>query len=259
MAITSVSPASGEYVSSTATTTIRLNYTETANQVDALDDSYKFYNASGTLIGTQNGMPASINNGYTNFTFKIDSSAIFNGTIADVNTIAYKFTLYGTTTSTAEGTWIAKVSACGAPTAVELSAAKAYPSTDLTLTWSGASPGANNPITEFYVYRATSEEGPYELFAGIISSQTGGNTIVESHATVGETYYYKMRTIGTISGYDSGDSSVVSVLTIREGSTVGYYNGTQFVTATVQIFDGSTWKDCSVMMYDGSQWVDCAF
>lgn len=131
------------------------------------------------------------------------------GTSDATKTFSMSITLsggYGTSTVSMDCT-VPKLeyTACGAPTSVTISSSLAKPSTDVTLSWSGATAGTSNAITGYNVYRSTSETGTYTKLNS--SKITTTSFTVTSHATRGSSYYYKVQTIGTVSNYDSGQSS----------------------------------------------------
>lgn len=80
--------------------------------------------------------------------------------------------------------------------------------TAVTLSWSGAGAGTNNPVSGYAIYRATSAGGTYTLLGTTASS----NYSVLAHNTEGSRYYYKVAAIGTKSGFDSGLSSAYATL-----------------------------------------------
>lgn len=103
-------------------------------------------------------------------------------------------------------------SACGAPTAVSTPTDVA-PSTDYTLSWSGASAGTGNGISGYQVYRSTSPTTGYAAHGGkVVTTATSGSMTVTAHASSGSIFYYKVATIGSVSGYDSGLSSAYATL-----------------------------------------------
>ncbi len=111
--------------------------------------------------------------------------------------------------SSAYATVTSKVyTACTAPTVVAVSAALANAGTSVTLSWSGAGAGTNNPVSGYAVHRAASAGGTYSLLGTTASTSYP----VTAHATEGSGYYYKVSTIGTKSGFDSGLSSVYASL-----------------------------------------------
>ncbi|MBQ9263745.1 MAG: hypothetical protein IJ189_05980 [Clostridia bacterium] len=92
--------------------------------------------------------------------------------------------------------------ACSAPTSITLNKTEATPGETLRLSWSGAKAGSNVPITGYEVYRAGSESGSYallsrtaELYMDVLSPDVPGS------------YFFKVKTLGNRTGYDSALSS----------------------------------------------------
>lgn len=109
-------------------------------------------------------------------------------------------------------TYTLNYSACGAPTAVSVNANNVAPGANVTLSWSGASAGNSNAITGYQIYRATSATGTYSLLTTVNTSATSGSATVAAPASSGSSYYYKVLTIGTVSGYNSGQSTAYATL-----------------------------------------------
>ena len=96
--------------------------------------------------------------------------------------------------------------ACAAPTAVQLSKALANPGDTVTVSWSGAQAGTNNPIAGYNVYRSSG--GTYTLFAQVDSETS---SVTDTVGASGTKYSYKIIARGTKSGFNSGDSAIVTV------------------------------------------------
>ena len=114
------------------------------------------------------------------------------------------------------------------PTSVSTSASSARPSQLITLSWSGAQPGQNVNIEKYEVYRATSASGSYSY----ISSTAGTSISVYAPSSAGS-YYYRVKTIGSVSGYnsdlsDSYDSVTVTVTATRAPTSVSVTPDQQF-------------------------------
>lgn len=106
-----------------------------------------------------------------------------------------------------------------APTSVSASTAITLPTSDVTISWSGASAGTNNAITGyeiFYTY-GTNPSDPTTSSTKISPSGTDTSyTFSLSNATRGHIYKFKVRTKGTVSGYTpSGLSSATATFTIN--------------------------------------------
>lgn len=127
----------------------------------------------------------------------------------------YKVRAYGTPPydgelSTAFATLTCSYSSVGAPTTVTVSPTNAAPGGEATLSWSGATPGTNNAIRGYEVYRATSADGEYTSIGTTKAAET--SMPVYASETNGESYYYKVVTLGTTANTDSGKSAVYAAL-----------------------------------------------
>lgn len=111
------------------------------------------------------------------------------------------------------------IRACKAPTSVSVESNNVAPGASIKLSWSGASAETENPITGYEVYRATSATGTYSKLTSITSTATSGSVYVTAPNTNGSSYYYKVLTVGTESGYDSEKSSVYATLTCTYSAT----------------------------------------
>ena len=104
-------------------------------------------------------------------------------------------------------------SACGAPSAVSVNANNVAPGANVMLSWSGASSGTSNAITGYQIYRATAAAGSYSLLTSVSTSSGSGSCTVQAPTSSGSSYYYKVLTVGSVSGYSSGQSSAYATLT----------------------------------------------
>ena len=104
---------------------------------------------------------------------------------------------------------------CGAPTSV-LPQASAIKGATVPVTFSGASDGDNNPITGYKIYRGASPTGTFYFLAEMASTAASGSFNVVAPATAGTTYYYKIQTLGTQTGYDSVYSTAYASITATE-------------------------------------------
>lgn len=102
---------------------------------------------------------------------------------------------------------------CKPPEYVEVSKSSVAPNGEVTLSWREATAGTNNAISKHEIYRATSASGSYEYIGAVSTSSTSGQTTVKAPSTNGSSYYYKIKTIGSVSGYDSEMSSAYATLT----------------------------------------------
>lgn len=122
---------------------------------------------------------------------------------------------YDSAVSSAVATMSMTSTAAVAPTTVSVSPSGPYPTQSVTISWSGARAGTNNPITGYQVYRATSSSGTYSLIATIDRTQTSGST-TDTAPTSGSRYY-KVKTVGTY--IDSGQSSAIGSFTVDGSGT----------------------------------------
>lgn len=108
---------------------------------------------------------------------------------------------------------ISHTSNCTPPQHVTVSTSSVAPNSEVTLSWSEASAGTNNAISKYEIYRSTSANGSYEYIGEVNTSSTSGQAKVIAPSTNGSSYYYKVKTIGSVSGYDSELSSAYATLT----------------------------------------------
>jgi microcystin-dependent protein len=127
-----------------------------------------------------------------------------------------------------------------APTAVSLSSGSAMPNASVTVSWSGAGTGAGTSIAYYSIQRSTSPTGAY---ADVKTSAASPATVSES---VPGTYYYKVKSVSNIAGYDSGLSDPYATLAVAnpkstitlDKSTVPMDSASQ-ITATITRLDAS--------------------
>lgn len=110
--------------------------------------------------------------------------------------------------SSAYATLTTEWSAPSAPSGLSVSSTNVGPDTSVTLRWNASSKGVNNPVKQYEIYRSDSADGYYSQ----IATATETNVQVTSPKYNGESYFYKVRAIGSISGSDS-DLSAYAVLT----------------------------------------------
>ena len=98
--------------------------------------------------------------------------------------------------------------ACTPPTTLSFPSAYANPGSTARLSWSGAGAGTGNPITGYEVRRAATANGTYYL----VDTTTNTYLDVAAPSVQGGMYYFKVKTLGTASGYDSDLSAVAASL-----------------------------------------------
>lgn len=86
---------------------------------------------------------------------------------------------------------------CTAPSTVS-APATAAPSDGVPVTWSGASAGTNVSISRYDVYRSTAADGEYTKIG-----QSTSQSYTDTSVTGGGYFYYKIKSIASVSGYDS--------------------------------------------------------
>lgn len=121
------------------------------------------------------------------------------------------------------------ITACSAPSTIKVSAATIDSGNSTTLSWSGAAAGTNNAITGYEIYYSNNNTD-FSLKSSYKTTGTSGSLTITHTSSNDATVYYKVKTIGTVSGYDSGYSSTVSVsvktytkvgdITARVGKTI---------------------------------------
>lgn len=217
----------GETFTATATGTPVSN--ATLNSASLYFSAIKTWSTQLYFTMTLNGATGTTNSGYqSSTTIHAETFALssFSQSLltAGSGTIAFTvqktgswstaiFNIRDTSTGTLTLNYTLNYSACGAPTAVSVNANNVAPGANVTLSWSGASAGNGNAITGYQVYRATSATGTYSLLTTVNTSATSGSATVAAPTASGSSYYYKVLTVGTVSGYNSGQSTAYATLT----------------------------------------------
>ncbi len=209
--------ASGSPIANASITsgTLYLNSVKTYSSVVYLDFSLGSGSGStGTFSSNSSAHSETLNlNGYNNALLTAGSGTI-SFTVRRTNSgsgnlLNIRDGMSGTLTLN----YNLNYTACGAPTAVSVGANNVAPSASVTLSWSGASAGTGNAITGYQIYRATSAAGTYSLLNTVSTSAGSGSVAVAAPTSSGSSYYYKVLTVGTVSGYSSGQSSAYATLT----------------------------------------------
>lgn len=100
---------------------------------------------------------------------------------------------------------------CSAPSNISVSNSTPNAGASIQLSWSGAAAGDINPITGYTIYRSSTSTGTFTELTTLKTSATAASTSVNAPASMGASYYYKVKTIGTVSGYDSDYSKVIGI------------------------------------------------
>ena len=152
---------------------------------------------------------------------------------------------------------------CIEPKSVALNASIAYVGNTVTLSWSGASGGAYNPITGYHIYKST-DGTTYSKLTEVSSTSANGSLSGLAVGNAGQTVYFKVYTIGTVSGKNSGASAAASVTaqavvypTVFRNIVVRKNN--QNVKSSICVRAGSSWIPVNVRKYDAAnnKWVYC--
>ena len=151
-----------------------------------------------------------------------------------------------TISGTPQITYTESYSACKAPTSVNTNYSIWKPGGTVSITWDGAEPGTNNAIVGYRVYWKSGGAptiSSYTNYADVTSSPYSFTVPNER----GTTYYFKVLTRGTVSGYDSGISSAqatTKVNSLPNAPTVSAsptrIKSTDSTTVTFTVTAGST-------------------
>lgn len=95
---------------------------------------------------------------------------------------------------------------CSAPTRVYMDDTIVAPGGSTYVNWEGGSAGTNMSIAGYDIYRATSASGTYS-YLSYASGSSAWHKSVTAPTTRGSSYYYKIVTCGSVSGYDSNLST----------------------------------------------------
>lgn len=106
-------------------------------------------------------------------------------------------------------TYTLPYTACTPPTTLSTPTGFANPGGTTRLSWSGQQAGTGNPITGYKVYRAGAPDGTYSL----LGTTEDDYYDVPCPTPQGNVNYFKVRTLGTVEGYDSEISSAYEAVT----------------------------------------------
>lgn len=107
--------------------------------------------------------------------------------------------------------------ACGAPS-TSISSATAGKENAVTLSWSGATNGSYNAISGYSIERS-SDGTNYSVLQTVNSSSDYGSITVYSPATNNGSYWYRVQTLGSVSGYNSSYSNIVKLTSVWSSVT----------------------------------------
>lgn len=136
------------------------------------------------------------------------------------------------------------VSACGAPGNVYIGATGTKTSDvsipgNVTIRWASGQAGNNNAITKYRLFYKTGSAPTLSNYTGYFD--TTNTSYMPNLTSRGATYYFKVQTIGTVSGYDSGISSAQATCLVNtapspptiSGSNQTITSGAAAVSTTV--------------------------
>jgi len=111
---------------------------------------------------------------------------------------------------------------CSPPRFLAITNTKAPPNTSVMLNWTGANASPDSAITGYQIYRSTTENGTYTLHKTVTSSLTYHYGLVQTGATAGTVYWYKVLTTGTSAAYNSPLSlTAISLTTVAYPTVTG--------------------------------------
>ena len=140
-------------------------------------------------------------------------------------------------------------SAASAPTSVSVTPPARYTGETVTVSWSGASGGTGVGISRYEVYCNDI----------LVGSTTALSLVVVTPTTAGNAVY-KVKTIGTISGYNSGLSSASATVTVENPRSTGVLNKSSVSmddtsTITITVMPSNAAYNHKVIWYTSSHTV----
>ena len=105
--------------------------------------------------------------------------------------------------------------ACTAPTSVTANASIVKQGNTVTISWSGASAGTNNAISKYRVFYRNGNSPTTSTYDGYKDS-TSTSVAITMSGTRGNNYYFKVQSIGSVSGYSSGISSAYATSKVNQ-------------------------------------------
>lgn len=105
--------------------------------------------------------------------------------------------------------------ACTAPTSVTANASIVKQGDTVTISWSGASAGTNNAISKYRVFYRNGSSPTTSTYDGYKDS-TSTSVAITMSGTRGNNYYFKVQSIGSVSGYSSGISSAYATSKVNQ-------------------------------------------
>ena len=109
----------------------------------------------------------------------------------------------------------ALTSACTAPTSVTANASIVKQGNNVTISWSGAKAGTNNAISKYRVFYRNGSSPTTSTYDGYTDS-TSTSVNIKMSGTRGSNYYFKVQSIGSVSGYSSDISSAYATSKVNQ-------------------------------------------
>lgn len=199
--------------SGTSGSSVTLSWTAaTLNYATASNLQYNVYVGS-SLYTTQSGLSVTIPESTLSGWGAGPHSFTVMATASGLSNTAAGTSLNSPKSNAVSFTYKPSTTHCSPPSVVTVSATNVAPNAEVQLSWEKASGGTNNAIAKYEVYRATSASGTYTKLKDVVSSSTSASTTVNAPTSNGASYYFKVRTIGSASGYESGQSTAYATLT----------------------------------------------
>ena len=195
---------------------------------------YEVYQ-NDVLYSSPLASPLTVPAGYT---YKIVTKGERSNSAASVARVAYIYT------------------PVGAPTSIIIAEDLVLPSTNVSLSWAGASAGTNNSITSYDVYRATSLTGTYTFLQNVAASPVS----VSAPATSGQSYFYKVLTRGqrdnsalssVVDSIQAGNPPMQPVL-VFPTSTIITHSNSPAIKVTVGAEPGGLTQELQISINSGA-------
>lgn len=181
---TSVTAASTNVVPGT---TVRISWSGAKAGTNNPITGYYVYRSSDKSTWTKLNSTKTSNT-YYDVTAPTTNGATYYYTVQTVGTVSG----YDSGRSTAMASVTSTVTATKAPTTITVNPDTPEPMTSVTLSWSGASAGTNNPITGYKIYRLVAST--YTEYATVTTTSTSGSYSMTSPQD--GVWYFKVETLG---------------------------------------------------------------
>lgn len=171
--------------------------------------SVTFSIAKGTSAKTYSGVTFLINDNTSSTTWSSDSTYMWTGQKG--STVSASPDSYAVTSFRIPAAY----TACTAPTSVTANASIVKQGTNVTISWSGAEPGNNNAISKYRVFYRNGSSPTTSTYDGYKDS-TSTSVAITMSGIRGSNYYFKVQSIGSVSGYSSGISSAYTTSKVNQ-------------------------------------------